>query len=284
MGEQLCTPPYCTSLTASSKPTASWQDYYEHVVQIRVKLQEFHCYMFRPGDLEHHAKEAFFNGLRPEFQSMVVHKRDDPSMSITKLLVAIKECEENQENNLCNRRAEYAKAYPPSTTRNDNYRDQDQNNRSNAAPQNQGQNHYCQDNQNAPVTVHAMRPEPDVHIQVNNDYLPPYVDYDNPDKLEQGDPELTLYTQFYKVAVQLADNAERRDGHCHNCKEPGHFWQECQQPLREEFKCLMDCTHQHQEELNKNGGPGAKGGQAPQAVVAQPQPATPIQVLAMAQQ
>ena len=108
-----------------------------------------------------------------------------------------------------------------------------------------------------------------------HDYLPPYVNYDNPDELEQGDPELTLYTQFYKAAVQLADNAKRRDGHCHNCKETGHFWHECQQPLREEFKCLMDCTHQRQEELNKNGGPGAKGGQAPQAVVAQPQPVAP---------
>ena len=75
------------------------KDYYERVVQIRVKLQEFHRYMFRPGDLEHQAKEAFFNGLRPEFQSMVVHKREDPSVSIKKLLVAVRECEENQENN-----------------------------------------------------------------------------------------------------------------------------------------------------------------------------------------
>ena len=75
------------------------KDYYEHLVQIRVKLQEFHHYMFRPGDLECQAKEAFFNGLHPEFQSMVVHKRDDPSMSITKLLIAMRECEENQENN-----------------------------------------------------------------------------------------------------------------------------------------------------------------------------------------
>ena len=60
------------------------KDYYERVVQIRVKLQEFHHYMFRPGNLECQAKEAFFNGLRPEIQLMVVHKRDDPSMSITK--------------------------------------------------------------------------------------------------------------------------------------------------------------------------------------------------------
>ena len=46
----------------------------------------------------------------------------------------------------------------------------------------------------------------------------------------------------------------------------------------------MDRTHQRQEKLNKNGGPGAKGGQAPQVVVAQPQPTMPIQVPAVAQQ
>ena len=169
------------------------KDYYECIVQIRVKLQEFHCYMFRPGDLECQAKEAFFKDLHPEFQSMVVHKRDDPSVSITKLLVAVRECEENQENNRQTRWTEYAKAYPPSTTRND-YHDWDQNNQSNAAPQNQGSNRYRQDNQNAPVTVHAMHPEPEVHVQVNDDYLPPCVDYDNPDELEQGDLELTLYS------------------------------------------------------------------------------------------
>ena len=199
------------------------KDYYKCVVQIRVKLQELHHYMFRPGDLERQANEAFFNGLRPEFQSMVAHKRDDPSVSIKKLLVAMRECKENQENNQHNRRVEYAKVYLPSPTRNDNYRDQDQNNQSNVVPQNQGQNRYHQDNRNMPVTMHAMHPEPDVHVQVNDDYLPPYVDYDNPDEVEQGDPELTLYTQFYKATVQLADNAERRDGHCHNCKESGHF-------------------------------------------------------------
>ena len=131
------------------------------------------------------------------------------------------------------------------------------------AQQNQGQSRYHQDNWNTLVTVHSLCPEPDVHMQVNDDYLPPYINYDNPDELEQGDPELTLYTPFYKATVQLADNAKRRDRGCHNCKETGHFWHECQQPLREEFKCLMDRTHQCQEELDKNGGPRAKGGQAP---------------------
>ena len=55
--------------------------------------------MFRRGDLERQTKEAFFNGLKSEYQAMVVHKRDDPTISITDLLSAVRECEENQENN-----------------------------------------------------------------------------------------------------------------------------------------------------------------------------------------
>ena len=102
------------------------KDYYERVLQIRVKLQEFHAYMFCRGNLEHQTKEAFFNGLKPEYQAMVVHKKDDPTVGTTDLLSAVHECEENQENNRCNRRADYAKTYPPSTSRpnyRDNYRD-----------------------------------------------------------------------------------------------------------------------------------------------------------------
>ena len=65
------------------------KDYYECVVQLRVKLQEFHHFMFRPGDLEYHTKNAFFNGLHPEYQAMVVHKRDNPQASITQLLMRL---------------------------------------------------------------------------------------------------------------------------------------------------------------------------------------------------
>ena len=63
------------------------KDYYERVLQIRVKLQEFHAYMFRRGDLERQTKEAFFNGLRPEYQAMVVHKKDDPRIGMTDSIV-----------------------------------------------------------------------------------------------------------------------------------------------------------------------------------------------------
>ena len=93
------------------------KDYYECVVQLRVKLQEFHHYMFRPGDLEYHAKNAFFNGLHPEYQAMVVHKQDDPQTSITHLLIAVCECEENEAQHRRSRWAEYAKAYPLSMSK-----------------------------------------------------------------------------------------------------------------------------------------------------------------------
>ena len=89
------------------------KDYYKCVVQLRVKLQEFHHYMFRLGDLEYHAKNAFFNGLCPKYQAMVVHKRDDPQTSITHLLITVCECEENEAQHRRSRQAEYAKAYPP---------------------------------------------------------------------------------------------------------------------------------------------------------------------------
>ena len=72
--------------------------------------------MFRRGDLEHQTKEAFFNGLKPEYQAMVVHKKDNPTVGTTDLLSAVRKCEENQENNRRNLRADYAKAYLPSTS------------------------------------------------------------------------------------------------------------------------------------------------------------------------
>ena len=78
--------------------------------------------MFHRGDLERQTKEAFFNGLKPEYQAMVVHKKDDPTVGTTDLLSAVCECEENQENNRRNRRADYAKTYLPSTSR-PSYRD-----------------------------------------------------------------------------------------------------------------------------------------------------------------
>ena len=48
---------------------------------------------------------------------MVVHKQDDPQASITQLLIIVHECEENEAHHHRSRKVEYAKAYPPSTSK-----------------------------------------------------------------------------------------------------------------------------------------------------------------------
>ena len=185
------------------------KDYYERVVQLRVKLQEFHHYMFWPGDLEYHAKNTFFNGLHPEYQAMVVHKRDDPQTSITHLLITVCKCEENKAQHCRSRRAEYAKAYPPSTSKppyRTNNTDPHQ-----RRPDNNHQDQVCyrrQDNNNSPnVTIHAAQVEPAMEIQAEEDYILPYIDYDNALQ-DRDDVEMTFYTEVYVAAIRMADNTE----------------------------------------------------------------------------
>ena len=237
------------------------KDYYERVVQLRVKLQEFHNYMFRWGNLEYHAKNAFFNGLHPEYQAMVVHKRDDPQTSITHLLITMCECEENEAQHRRSRWAEYAKAYPPSTSKppyrtknTDPHQQRPDNNH-------QDQVHYRQqDNNNSPnITIHAAQVEPTMEIQAEEDYIPLYINYDNTPQ-DRDDIEMTFYTEVYVATIRMADDTEQQDNRCYNYKEKGHFWRQCTKPLKEEFQWLLDHPKQRGNKLNKKGGPRAKGG------------------------
>ena len=234
------------------------KDYYERVLQVRVKLQEFHAYMFRAGNLEHHTKDAFFNRLRPEYRAMVVHKCNNPDITITQLLTAMRECEENDENNRRNRRAKYVKAYPPSTSQS-TYGTNRGTHHPSSAPLAQG--HYaCQEKGHIPI--HAMQVKSAAGAPAKDSYIPPYTDYNNPDQVR--DVEYEFYTDFYTAAVKMADNAEHHHDWCFNSKEPGHMWQNCPKPLKEEFKCIKERAEQQQEQLNRSGGPRAKGDHIPQ--------------------
>ena len=237
------------------------KDYYEHVVQLGVKLQEFHHFMFQPGDLEYHAKNAFFNGLHPEYQAMVVHKQDDPQASITQLLITMHECEENEAQHHRSRLAEYTKAYPPSMSK-PPYRTNNTDRHQRRLDNNhQDQARYCrQDNNNSPnVTIHATQVEPTMEIQAEEDYIPQYIDYDSIPQ-DRDDVEMTFYTEVYTATIRMADDTKWRDNHCYNCKEKGHFWCQCTKPLKEEFQWLLNHPKQRDNKLNKKGGPRAKGG------------------------
>ena len=247
------------------------KDYYERVLQIKVKLQEFHAYMFRRGDLECQTKEAFFNGLKPEYQAMVVHKKDDPTVGTTDLLSAVCECEKNQKNNRRNRRADYAKSYPPSTSH-PNYRDYHRDNARVPPPAPPGPNRYRHDNRHAdrsvPMRAAQVEPEHEYDYRDEGDYIPEYTDYDQ--DLDQDDVDLTFATDMWAIATERADGLERKTRKCFNCQEVGHYWRECPKPLKEDFKCLRDQSKRRQEELNGKGGPG-KGGRVPQNANGKPQ-------------
>ena len=201
--------------------------------------------MFRLGDLEYHAKNAFFNGLHPEYQAMVVHKRDDPQTSITHLLIAMCECEENEVQHCRSRQVEYTKAYPPSmskppyrTNNTDPHQQRPDNNH-------QDQAHYhWQDNNNSPnVTIQVAQVEPAMEIQAEEDYILLYIDYDNTPQ-DRDNVEMTFYTEVYVAAIRMADDTEWQDNWCYNCKEMGHFWHQCTKPPKEEFQWLLNCPKQ----------------------------------------
>ena len=141
---------------------------------------------------------------------MVVHKRDDPQTSITQLLNAVHECEENEAQHHRSRWVEYVKAYPlymskpPYRTDNtDPHQWRPDNNH-------QDQVRYCwQDNNNSPnVTIHAAQVEPPIEIQAEEDYIAPYIDYDNTPQ-DRDDAEMTFYTEVYVAAIRMADDTER---------------------------------------------------------------------------
>ena len=102
-----------------------------------------------------------------------------------------------------------------------------------------------------------------MEIQAEEDYIPQYINYDNAVQ-DRDDVEMTFYTEVYAAAMRMADNTERRDNRCYNCKEKGHFWRQCTKPLKEEFQQLLDHSKQRGNELNKKGLPRAKGGRVPQ--------------------
>ena len=192
----------------------------------------------------------------------------------------MRECEENKAQHCRSRWVEYAKAYPPSTNK-PPYRT----NNTDPHQQRLDNNHqdqacyHWQDNNNSPnVTIHTAQVEPSMEIQAEEDYIPLYINYDNTPQ-DRDDVEMTFYTEVYAAAIRMADDTKRQDNRCYNCKEKGHIWHQCTKPLKKEFQQLLNCPKQRDNELNKKGGPRAKGGRVPQpapAVAPAPAPAAVV--------
>ena len=46
-----------------------------------------------------------------------------------------------------------------------------------------------------------------MEIQAEEDYIPQYIDYDNPMQ-DRDDVEMTFYTEVYVAAIRMADDTE----------------------------------------------------------------------------
>ena len=55
--------------------------------------------MYREGQLKRQAKECFFDGLRPEYRSMISHLKDNPTKNMLDLLAGVQKCEEYEASN-----------------------------------------------------------------------------------------------------------------------------------------------------------------------------------------
>ena len=68
--------------------------------------------------------------------------------------------------------------------------------------------HWQDTNNNPNVTIHATQVEPVMEIQAEEDYIPQYIDYDNPVP-DRDNLEMTFYTEVYTTTIRMANDTER---------------------------------------------------------------------------
>ena len=93
--------------------------------------------------------------------------------------------------------------------------------------------------------------------------LPPSCDIDLDEIYDDG---------YYVAVINMAKEAEKW-GRCFNCKEEGHRWADCTEPLKESLKQAKERVNHKKQALNRDGGAGAKGARPPKMGMAKANPA-----------
>ena len=196
----------------------SVMDYFTRLTNLRTRLNKHHGHFYRDGQLDKQSKKAFFGGLRPEYKSLVSHVKDDKTKTTLDLFTSVRKCEENEEDNRRSCRADYARAYQQPAKGHD---------RGGYTPAHPREGYPARGKWNT-VPVKALQVEPEEEMEFYQNHPR---EFNPPEPLNSEDPELEMLTNFYAAAVQLADGTERRNGSCYNCREMGHRWRDCPQPL-----------------------------------------------------
>ena len=209
--------------------------YYERMADISVKLEQYHGDRFGPGELSLMKKDCFYVGLKEHNKYLVSHMKDRDQYSPAQMLKEIREQEDSR--------------YPTNTTPKplDN--------------QNKNTTHYdrkstAYDKSQAYVVRQADVQLPDP-AQAEPDPSPAS-EFDAAEMYDEG---------YYVAIVKTADEADTW-GHCFNCGEEGHQWQQCTKPLKESLLRANGLERKNQS-LNRDEGAGTKGGCPPQVSMAQ---------------
>ena len=179
--------------------------YYERMVDISVKLEQYHRDYFGPGELSLMKKDCFYTGLKEHNKYLVSHMKDCDQYGPVQMLKEIQEQEDSR--------------YPANTTPKPHSQDN----------HNKNTNHYG--GKGPSYDKNWMFAVRHTNVQLPN------LDQDEPDSSLASEFDAgKVYNEGYYVAViAMADEAERW-GRCFNCGKEGHPWAECTEPLKDSLK------------------------------------------------
>ena len=217
----------------------SVQDYYQRLVRLQVAIQDKFPSRLDELELERTAQEAFYNGLRDEFKPLISHLLDNPGITVTDLVEAVRRIEATQERRRIIRQDAFT-GYPASTS---------------AGYQKPSYSKgYQKDSKPAKTGVINAKP-----VQYEDDGI------SADDAAARSEEETEEWKDgYYVCAIRQAEEAQKFFGACFNCREPEHHWRDCTQPLRPGLQEIKDRIGQEGDRLNLFGDGGAKGGRVPQ--------------------
>ena len=181
------------------------KSYYERMVDISVKLEQYHGDHFGPSELSLMKKDCFYARLKEHNKYLVSHMKDHDQYGPAQMLKEIQEQEDSR----------YLANTAPKAHNQDDH--------------NKNANHYGRKGLTYDKTrAYAVR-----HMEVHL----PELEQEEPDSspVSEFDPGEVYDEGYYVAVITMADEADWW-GCCFNCGKDGHCWEECTEPLKDSLK------------------------------------------------
>ena len=211
------------------------KSYYERMVDISVKLEQYHGDHFGPSELSLMKKDCFYARLKEHNKYLVSHMKDRDQYGQVQMLKEIREQEDSR----------YLANTMPKPHNQDNH--------------NKNVNHYGGKGPTYDKTRTYTVRHTEVHLpepeQEESD-LPPVSKFNPGEVYDEG---------YYVAIITMADEAEWW-GRCFNSGKEGHHWAECTEPLKDLLKRAKERANRKRQSLNWDGEPGLREPGSPRQV------------------